>query len=95
VDNKDQYYHEKLVSTIYITHINEKSKTQVDTFSMTMDVDDSHLDLMPHGNKRHNGSNHKTLTGKAINQVAWELVAPTWHDDVYEQSFFFTSSNFH
>lgn len=62
---------------------------------MTMDVDDSCLDLMPNGNKRHNGSNHKTLKGKAINQGAWELVVPTWHDDVYEQSFFFIFSNFH
>ncbi len=68
VDNKDQYYHEKLVSTVQIAHIDEKSKTQGETFSMIMDVDDSCLDLMPNGNKRHNGSYFKTLKGKTINE---------------------------
>jgi len=48
-------------------------------------ISDSFLDLMLGGNKEHNDSNHKTLKGKSINQGAWELRAPTWHD--YEQSF--------
>ncbi len=95
MDNKDENYHEKLFSIVWIAHINEKSTTQVETFFMTMDVDDSRLYLKLDGNKRHNSSNHKTLKGKAINQGAWELVAPTWHDDIYEQSFFLTSSDFH
>jgi len=77
VDNKDENYHEKLFSIVWIAHINEKSMTQVETFSMTMDVDDSRLYLKPYGNKMHNSSNHKTLKGKAINQRAWELMATT------------------
>ncbi len=66
MDNKDEYYHEKLVSIVWIANIDEKSMTQVETYSMTMDVDDSRLDLIPHGNKGHNGSNKKTLKIKAI-----------------------------
>jgi len=56
VDNKDEIYREKLFSIVWIAHINEKSMTQVETFSMTMDVDDSCLYLKPNGNKRHNSS---------------------------------------
>ncbi len=52
MDNKDENYHEKLFSIVWIAHINEKSTIQVETFSMIVDVDDSRLYLKPDGNKK-------------------------------------------
>jgi hypothetical protein len=67
---------------------------KVDTFFVTVDVDDICLDLVLDGTCVM-FSNNETLKGKVTNQGAWELLALSYHDDVYEHSFSITSFVFH